>query len=315
MTIRFDDIVFVFGALRSGTTVFRLMLDAHPDIANPGEMDFLFDALVKDPGSPGGWRYDDDQLRNDRIFRASGLERSSDLSGLDQLSGFFDQLRARYPGVALSINIHRNAARMMQVLPGARVIHLLRDPRDVARSSIAMGWAGTLYHGVGHWLATEREWDDAVAAFNPTAVLTLSYEGLFADTASRLQDVCAFCGLPYDPAMLTYHETSTYAAPDPSLVQQWKRKCDPEDVALLEARAHDLMTARGYELAGPVRALGGVEKLRLDAANKLAVWRKGAQIYGARDYWSEKVSRRLGLRGWRNSIRRRMQEVETSRLK
>ena len=30
-----DPPVFVFGALRSGTTVFRLMLDAHGEIRNP----------------------------------------------------------------------------------------------------------------------------------------------------------------------------------------------------------------------------------------------------------------------------------------
>ena len=315
MTIRFDDIVFVFGALRSGTTVFRLMLDAHPDIANPGEMDFLFDALVEDPSSQGGWRYDEELLRNDRIFRASGLELRSELYGLDQLNGFFDQLRANFPGVVLSINVHRNAARMMEVLPGARIIHLLRDPRDVARSSIAMGWAGTLYHGVGHWLATEQEWETAVASFQPQDVLTLTYESLFADTEERLKEVCGFCQLPYDPAMLTYHETSTYAAPDPSLVRQWKRKCDPEEIALLEARANTMMSARGYELAGPVRTISSAQKLRLNAANKMTVWRKGAQVYGVRDYWFEKVSRRLGMRGWWNSIRRRMQQVETSRLK
>ena len=32
--------VIVFGALRSGTTLLRLMLNAHPDLNNPGEVDF-----------------------------------------------------------------------------------------------------------------------------------------------------------------------------------------------------------------------------------------------------------------------------------
>ncbi len=315
MNIKLDDIVFVFGALRSGTTVFRLMLDAHPDIANPGEMDFLFDALVEDPSQPGGWKYDEDQLLNDRIFRASGLTFDPEKVGLRQLEGFLEQLRARYPGIILSINLHRNAGRLMKILPGARIVHLLRDPRDVARSSVAMGWAGTLYHGVGHWIATEREWDIAAANFKPEHVLTLTYEGLFADTAARLEEVCEFCSLAYDPAMLSYHENSTYAAPDPSLIQQWKRKCDPDEISLLEVRAGDLMTARGYELAGPVRKVGTLERRRLDLTNRLAVWRKGVSIYGAKDYWAEKVTRRLGLTSQHQTIRRRMQEVETARLK
>jgi hypothetical protein len=40
--------VFIFGSMRAGTTVFRLMLDAHDGISNPGEVDFLFDHLARD---------------------------------------------------------------------------------------------------------------------------------------------------------------------------------------------------------------------------------------------------------------------------
>ena len=32
-----NKLIFVFGALRSGTTVFKLMLNSHVDISNPGE--------------------------------------------------------------------------------------------------------------------------------------------------------------------------------------------------------------------------------------------------------------------------------------
>jgi Sulfotransferase family len=39
--VRESDLVFVAGALRSGTTVFRLILDAHPQVTSPGEFDFI----------------------------------------------------------------------------------------------------------------------------------------------------------------------------------------------------------------------------------------------------------------------------------
>ncbi|MDZ7627639.1 MAG: sulfotransferase [Parvularculaceae bacterium] len=38
-----DDIVFICGALRSGTTLLRIMVNHHPQLSNPGEMDFLFE--------------------------------------------------------------------------------------------------------------------------------------------------------------------------------------------------------------------------------------------------------------------------------
>ena len=51
-----SDPVFLYGALRSGTTVFRLMLDAHPLLSTCGEVDFLLDYLEPDSSRPDGWR-------------------------------------------------------------------------------------------------------------------------------------------------------------------------------------------------------------------------------------------------------------------
>ena len=47
----------------------------------------------------------------------------------------------------LAINIHRNFATAREFFPRARFIHLVRDPRDCARSAIGMG---QLQHGGAH---------------------------------------------------------------------------------------------------------------------------------------------------------------------
>jgi len=39
--------------------------------------------------------------------------------------------------------------------PDARAVHLLRDPRDVGRSCVGRGWAGTPWHGVRDRILTE----------------------------------------------------------------------------------------------------------------------------------------------------------------
>ncbi|MEL7086985.1 MAG: sulfotransferase, partial [Planctomycetota bacterium] len=122
MVLDRSDVVFIYGALRSGTTVFRLMLNAHPAMSNPGEMDFLFDHLAPDPAHPTGWRYDLSALRAGRIFKASNLTIPPERDGLDLLEDFLTQLQDRAPGKALSINIHRRVDRMLSVMPHARVI-------------------------------------------------------------------------------------------------------------------------------------------------------------------------------------------------
>lgn len=310
-----DDVVFLYGALRSGTTVFRLMLNGHAQIDNPGEVDCLFDHLQPSPDHPTGWRYDKAGLRTDRIFLARALQIPDHLDGLDLLADFLAQFRARAPGKTLSLNVHRHVDRILAVLPKARFIHMLRDPRDVARSSIAMGWAGTLYHGVHHWLKTEHAWESTTAHLTSDQTMQLRYEDLFQQINPQLRRVTDFLGLPFDADMLRYHENTSYGPPDPSLVHQWRRKSDPKDVANLETRAADLMVKRGYALSADVRPIGPLPRLALALRNKLAIWSFGLRRFGPIIFLGEKLTRQIGLRGPHARIRERMRSIQTAHLK
>jgi hypothetical protein len=314
-TLDASDIVFVYGALRSGTTVFRLMLDAHPQIANPGEMDFLFDYLHPDPNHPTGWRYNLDGLRLDRIYQVHSMAIPDGVDGLDLLWVFLNDLRNHHPEQVLSINIHRHVNRIIATLPNARLIHMLRDPRDVARSSIVMGWAGTTYHAVDHWIKTEAAWDAGLAGKTPPPLMTFQYETLFADTEGTLKKVCAFLDLAYDPQIMSYHEGTTYAAPDPKLVQQWRKKANPHDMALLEHRAGRLMQARGYPPEMPPVTPSVLDQVQLYWRNKTAIWRFGVKRHGLVTYASEKLTRWLGLRPLHRRVRQRMNQTETKLVK
>jgi hypothetical protein len=113
--------------------------------------------------------------------------------------------------MTLSINIHRQVDRIIATMPNAHLIHMLRDPHDVARSSIVIGWAGTTYHAMK-------------TNYTPQHLMTFQYVTLFADTEATLKEVCTFLTLPYDPKIMDYYKGTTYSAPDASLVQQWQKK-------------------------------------------------------------------------------------------
>ncbi len=307
------DIVFVYGALRSGTTVFRLMLDAHPDIANPGEMDFLFDYLHPNAAAPDGWRYDLDGLCKNRIFKAKALDLMDGLDGLALLSNLLHQIRDRSEGLVLSINLHRHVDIAHKVLPGVRFIHMLRDPRDIARSSIAMGWAGTLYHGVDHWIGTEIAWD--AANVDDSKALTLRYEDLIAAPEAHLADVCAFIEVPFIPAMLAYHENTSYAPPDASLTFQWKKKADRRDIAQLESRTADLMGRRGYKPVSDAVRPTALARAYLALQNKTAIWKFGLKRFGAPIYLGEKVTRVFRMTRLNQSLRQKKQNIVKLHLK
>ena len=300
-----ENLVFIYGALRSGTTMFRLMLDAHERISNPGEVDFLFDFLTRDASHPSGWRYDLESLRDNWIFKAEDLTVPEGLSGLDLLQDFLAQFRARAPGKILTLNVHRHADRIAELMPEARFIHLLRDPRDVARSSIGMGWAGLSYFGIDHWIRTERSWD--AAAIPPDQKLALKFEGLMADIEPELTRVCTFLGVPFSKGMLDYHLDTTYGPPDPRLAEQWRRKASPREIALLEGKAGELIAVRGYARSATPHYPGPIERAALTTRNATGRWRASIRRFGFPLLLLAKLSHWFHARSLHRHLRRRME--------
>lgn len=297
--------IVVFGALRSGTTLLRLMLNAHPDINNPGEVDFLTDHIRRDPSAPSGWRYDIDSLRADRMFRAQNIDVPAGLDGLDLLAELLRRLDAKAAG-QLCVNMHRDLPAALDLMPGARVIHLLRDPRDVARSSVEMGWSGALYHAADHWVKTECDWGKAQARLAPDAWTELRFESLMTDPVAELAKACAFAGLAYSEKMMGYPAYSTYALPNPNMCGQWTHRCHPQDVAELEHKLADIMTERGYAPAMAPKAPGRARRFRLAFDNKLGIWAYGIRHYGAITFLGARVAHRLRARPMERFFQKRI---------
>ena len=264
----------VFGALRSGTTLLRLMLNGHPRINCPGEMDFLIDHL-DDAG-----RYDPEALEANRIYRAhEALYPEQEL--LDPSpADFVARVAGGGDGIAALI-LHRQLDRAMRGFPDMRVLHLMRDPRDVARSSIGMGWAGNVYYGVDHWIGTQKDWQRALPQIAQPQRLIVSYEDLIEKPEETLKAICVFAGLEFHPDMLAYDAQSTYAKPDPTLITQWKRKQTPREVGLVEAKIGPMLEQTGYTPSGhaPVHP-AAMDRAGLWIENKRAQWAWRIGRYG-----------------------------------
>ncbi|MGI1662022.1 sulfotransferase family protein [Palleronia sp. KMU-117] len=301
-----SDIVFVYGALRSGTTLFRLMLDSHPDIDNPGEVDFLFDYLDPDTTHPSGWSYDRERLVADRTFRQTGLALPDSTDGLDLLSAMIAALVRSGKNVA-TLNVHRHATKIAKVLPESRFIHILRDPRDVARSAVAMGWAGNSYFSCRGWRDTEEAWDRA--AVPEERVITVRFEDLMSDLETQLTRVCDFLGVPFDASMLGYHLNSTYDPPDPKVAQQWRRKSTQREVGLIEVEIGPLMATRGYIPEHPRPAPGRIEHGVLWTEHRLKRWLFNMRRFGFALFFGHHMARLLGLNSLEKRLRAQQDEI------
>jgi len=287
---------FIVGCGRSGSTLLRVMLDAHPEMAVPPESYFLEQLLRRKDGfvRGGSFRADEflQELERDprfQVWTAHGREIAASLAQAPptELAGAIRQVYAvaasqsgasRYadktPGYALCVDA------LAATLPEAVFVHLIRDPRDVAASYRNASW------GPRTLVAAGKMWADRVGAaqaagqrLGPERYLEVRYEDLVRDPSGSLAAVCSFIDLPFDPAMLSYEDSA--AARETSQrdggahvgllrrptvgVRNWRDEMSAADAARVGAVTDRLAVSMGYErsprLEGGNRLHYGVERI------------------------------------------------------
>lgn len=289
--------VFIVGAARSGSTLFWLMLDHHPDIGfvTMGEFNFAV-AMVGDDGSrPAIADYAEFVSTDYGAFMANhqvDQDASYDDNVARELAEACGRAGARVPGAS----VHEHFSRLPHLFPDARYIHLIRDGRDVARSCIGMGWADDLWHASSRWEHAHLEWLRLCESVPAERRMELHYESLVNEPRGPLAEVCRFLGLPEAvDAMLSYPETSDYALPQPGSVGAW-RTMDDHDIRLAEARIGTLLGAYGYEPSGlPPLEPGRLELKKLETRQRLVLLRRRFAERGASGALAELVGRRVGI--------------------
>jgi sulfotransferase family protein len=270
---------FVVARGRSGTTLLRAILDAHPDLAIPGESHFAvsFGERRREFERPGGFATEPflrDLLRH-WGFRRWELPEQDVRAAFDETppSNVADGIRLAFalyarsrgkprygdktPGFVLHIGM------LAELFPEARFVHLIRDGRDVALSYLDTDFGvATLTDAAIYWERFVRAGRAAGNALGPGRYLEVRYEDLVADVERTTVRVCEHIDLPFDPAMLRYFERSAsldglshaehhqnISLPPTSGLRDWRTQMAPADVALFEALAGDLLTELGYERA------------------------------------------------------------------
>lgn len=305
--------VFICGALRSGSSLAHVILDHHPEIKNPGEFDFLFEQISADGTFPDIKKYWE-WLSVHRIFQSKQLSIDYSLNYVELIHSFIYQLAQE--NCVLALNIHRHFDSISCLFPNAKFIHLIRDPRDVARSSIGMGWAGNVYYGVNHWVDTEKSWQRLQEKIASDQFLELRFEELILSPEIVLKGVCNFVGVSYSDSMLNFSNSSTYSEPDPSLVYQWKKKLSQKEIQYVELKAHELMETLNYASSEyPSVKLGTFEKIRLKVNDKLFKLKFSIKRYGLILDLSYRLSRLLKLDSMSKASRIKMNEIDKLYLK
>lgn len=271
---------------RSGTTLLRLMLDAHPDLAIPPETGFLLPFFASGQDRPT-WEEFHRQITGFHTFPDAGLSAERFGRELARQRGFslargtrlFYRLYAerhgkrRWGDKTPVYGQHLPAIR--RLLPEARFIHLIRDGRDVALS-LRERWFAPSRDAAD----LARHWRDQVTATRAAGArdphyLEVRYEDLIFTTRPTLERVAGFLDLPFRAEMERYTETArlrlaevqdqrrpdgsvitreqrmeqhpfVHLPPQPARVERWRREMTAAERASFAAEAGDLLRELGY---------------------------------------------------------------------
>ena len=271
-----NDPIFVVGAPRSGTTLLRVLLAAHPRIAIPDETHF-FDRWLREFGhldlaEPRAFDAFWSAFASHPHFRRLGLDPDMERRRIRSRApvDFRTVFATLLEDYAASLGKPRWGEKtpghfvfldtIFDWFPDARTVALVRDPRAVYASRKGTEWGARPPRQVArNWVRAAR----AAARWSGDGRgLVVRYEDLVGETEAVMQRVCRFVGETFDAAVVEpgarqqVRASGLHGTHDPSgavdtaAVERWRRELAPVDIAVIEDVAGDAMRALGYDPLG-----------------------------------------------------------------
>ncbi|MFN3835602.1 MAG: tetratricopeptide repeat-containing sulfotransferase family protein [Glycocaulis sp.] len=196
------DLIFICGLHRSGSSLIERVLSMHPRVSASGELGF--------------------------IQRLAGRELApfpAGLAGLDRQRSaeLAERYRARlallHPGAGKADSVYTDKrpqnflliGLVLTLFPEARIIHTVRDPRDIMISMFGQyldprGAAySTRLEDIAHYMGLHRKLADHWRSLYPQSILDFDYDAFVRSPQDGLEALTEFAGLDADPGLLDFH--------------------------------------------------------------------------------------------------------------
>lgn len=201
-------LVFIVGMPRSGTTLVEQILASHPEVRGIGERQIIPMAARELTMIRAA-----DQRQRERFdsFSAAGIDRVA--------RGVLAELREAGGGARVIADklmqnfLHAGVIELL--LPGARIVHCVRDPRDTCVSCFLQHFpgpenqaysrdVGTLAHYYRQYVRLMEHWRVVLSM----PILEVRYESIVEDKEREARRLIEFAGLEWDAACLESHRAA-----------------------------------------------------------------------------------------------------------
>jgi hypothetical protein len=268
--------VLIAGADRSGTSLMYALLASHPNISMVRRTNLWrwFYGRYGDLRAPANLeRCVDDILRYPRIHQLEPdvlrirTEFRSGPATYGRLFSLFHEHHAERRGRTRwgdkSLHTEHHVGDIVADLPGARIVQMVRDPRD-RYASVSRRYADhTKGAGatVGRWIASAGAIGRNQRRY-PGNVMTVRYEALAREPEDTMRAVCAFIGEPFAPEMLRMEGApdhggvggnSSFSAFEPGAIStrsvgRFHEVLAPKELAFIQTVAGHHMRRFGYDV-------------------------------------------------------------------
>jgi hypothetical protein len=321
--------IFLVSSPRSGSTLLRLILDAHPNIAIPPPgylFHFLYPYLYSygDLSEADNFRALIEDFLEVPTLKKWPIEVTVDgvMAGSRERSfrGIYQFLHETYAGAQGKPRWGNKSPRncfwleeIVALFPDAKIVHLLRDGRDVAIDlAEAEFQPHSVYCGALRWEKCIRVVEDARQRLGAESFLEVRYEDLCADPESTLREICAFVGEDFAPQMLHHHQTdsaktwgqnpvhaATMRPITTDFVGMYKTRLPARDRTALDAAIGATLARNGYQVDKSARSISVQQAAQLVEGDMVSQLGKAHYKYWHRERRKERRERGV----WRDSDR------------
>ncbi|MDJ0579747.1 sulfotransferase [Crocosphaera sp.] len=270
--------IFIVGMPRSGTTLMRSLLSAHPNIAIAPETHFCKNWFKPyqhlDLNQPEQFETFWQTLCRSKMFESFGLNAEKIQTNL-LVDGNINHK------TVLTVLLESYATKMEKLrwgektpdhyqyldilfrwYPHAQVIWMLRDPRAVSSSLITKKWASSYID------VHARKWCESVENFRKKwskdeHIILVKYESLVREPEQEMSRICYFLQEQYSPLIISENHKSPSIFGlnhniDPSVqevlapvhkmaLEKWREKLSSYQIAVVEHLTRNEMSKQGYQ--------------------------------------------------------------------
>jgi tetratricopeptide (TPR) repeat protein len=201
------DPIFIVGLPRAGSTLLEQILASHSAVEGTSELPNILalahrldgrrrvDEEARYPGNLGELSVDELTVFGEAYLRDTAIYRTGKPFFIDKMPNNF-----------------RHIGLIHLILPNAKIIDARRDPMGCCFSNFKQLFAegqdfsyglseiGRYYRG---YVDLMQHWDEVL----PGKVLRVQYEDVVSDLETQVRRLLDFCGLPFEPACVNFHET------------------------------------------------------------------------------------------------------------